>query len=266
MSAPSSNGSSAGRAATTGPEQVAGPEAVSVTGPEAVAAAATRPEAVAGAAAATGPEAEPVTAVNTGEPVPRTAARRRSGRRPGSADTRGQILAAAREIFAEKGFDKATVRGIARQAGVDPALVHHYFDGKEGVFVAAMELPVNPEKVIPVILAGPRAEAGERLARLILTITSDPGARQPLLALVRTAMTNDRMVVTIREFMTHALLHRVAESLGVPPVRMEAAFAQLFGVVLVRYVFELEPMASAEVEELVELLGPTIQRYVDGSA
>ncbi|MFI6509560.1 TetR family transcriptional regulator [Streptosporangium sp. NPDC050855] len=191
------------------------------------------------------------------------AARRRPGRRPGSADTRGQILAAAREIFAEKGFDKATVRGIARQAGVDPALVHHYFAGKEGIFVAAMELPINPENVVAAILAGPRDEVGERLTRLILTITSDAAARQPLLALVRTAMTNDQMVVMIREFMTRALLHRVAELLQIPPLRMEAAFAQLFGVVLVRYVLKLEPLASTDVEDLVELLAPTIQRYLD---
>ncbi|GAA2845452.1 TetR family transcriptional regulator [Streptosporangium fragile] len=197
--------------------------------------------------------------------TPAVPAGRRPGRRPGSVDTRGQILAAAREIFAEKGFDKATIRGIARQAGVDPALVHHYFEGKDGVFIAAMELPINPETVISTLLAGPREEIGERLARLILTITSDAEARQPLLALVRTAMTNERMVIMVREFMTHALLDRIAETLRVSRVRMEAAFAQLFGVVLVRYVLRLEPMASVDVEELVELLGPTIQRYLDGS-
>ncbi|WP_307827442.1 TetR family transcriptional regulator [Planomonospora sp. ID82291] len=190
---------------------------------------------------------------------------RRPGRRPGSADTRGEILAAARRTFAEKGFDKATVRGIAREAGVDPALVHHYFAGKEGVFVAAMELPIVPDEVVPQILTGPRGEMGERLVRFILTVTSDAEARQPLLALVRTAMTNDRAAGMIREFMTHALLLRVAEALDIPPIRMEAAFAQLFGVVLARYVLRLEPLASAGTEELVALLAPAIQRYLDGS-
>lgn len=189
-------------------------------------------------------------------------ARRRPGRRSGSADTRGQILAAARETFAEKGFDKATIRGIARQAGVDPALVHHYFSGKEGMFVEAMELPINPDIILAAITTGPREEAGERLVRLILTITSEADQRQPVLALVRTAMTNERMVVTIREFMTGALLNRVAEALDVPPIRVEAAFAQMFGVVLVRYVLELEPLASVSIEELVKLLTPTIQGYL----
>ncbi|MFC4057307.1 TetR family transcriptional regulator [Planomonospora corallina] len=192
-------------------------------------------------------------------------ARRRPGRRPGPADTRGEILAAARRTFAEKGFDRATIRGIAREAGVDPALVHHYFSGKEGVFVAAMELPVNPEEVIPRVLAGPRAEMGERLARYILTVTADAEARQPVMALVRTAMTNERAAELIREFMTHSLLGRVAQALDIPPLRMEAAFAQMFGVVMARYVLRLEPMASAGVEELVALLAPTIQRYLDGS-
>ncbi|MFF5208404.1 TetR family transcriptional regulator [Streptosporangium sp. NPDC000396] len=197
------------------------------------------------------------------EPV--TTGKRRPGRRPGSADTRGEILAAARETFAEKGFDKATVRGIARRAGVDPALVHHYFTSKEGMFVAAMELPVSPEDVIPAILSGPREQIGERLVRFILTMTSDAGARQPVLALIRTAMTNDQVVAMIREFVTQALLNRVAESLQIPPIRMEVAFAQMFGVVLMRYVLKLEPLASVDVEELVELLAPTIQRYLDGS-
>ncbi|GAA4228012.1 AcrR family transcriptional regulator [Streptosporangium album] len=201
----------------------------------------------------------------SGRPESEPTGRRRPGRRPGSADTRGQILAAARETFSEKGFDKATVRGIARQAGVDPALVHHYFASKEGMFVAAMELPVNPDDVIPMITSGPREEAGERLTRFVLTMTSAEEARQPVLALARTAMTNDRMAAMIREFVTHAVLSRVAETLEIPLIRMEAAFAQLFGVVLMRYVVKLEPLASVSIEELVELLTPTIQRYLDGS-
>ncbi|MBB4920452.1 TetR/AcrR family transcriptional regulator [Streptosporangium saharense] len=193
----------------------------------------------------------------------RTAGGRRLGRRPGSADTRGQILAAARETFAEKGFDKATVRGIARRAEVDPALVHHYFASKEGMFVAAMELPINPDEVIPALLAGPREEVGERLARFVLTMTSHAQARQPLLALVRTAMTNERMATMIREFLTHALISRVAQALDIPPIRVELAFSQLFGAVLARYVLRLEPIASVEVEELAGHLAPTVQGYLD---
>ncbi|GII77511.1 TetR family transcriptional regulator [Sphaerisporangium rufum] len=190
------------------------------------------------------------------------AGRRRPGRRPGSADTRGEIIAAARKIFAAKGFDKATVRGIAREAGVDPALVHHYFATKEGIFVAALRLPVDPDQAIPLILAGPREEIGRRLVRFLLTMTADPAARESIIAVMRSAMTNEQFGVMIREFLTRAVLDRVVAGLGIPPVRMEVAFAQMFGVVLLRYVLRLEPLASADVEELVDLLAPTIQRYL----
>ncbi|GAA1022642.1 TetR family transcriptional regulator [Acrocarpospora pleiomorpha] len=188
---------------------------------------------------------------------------RRPGRRPGVSDTRGQILTAARAIFAEKGFDKATIRGIARAAGVDPALVHHYFDTKEGVFVAAMRLPFDPAVLVPILVTGPREEVGERLVRFILTITADPKAREPVLALLRSAVTNDQVVAMIREFMVEALLGRVADALGIPLLRMEAAFSQMFGLVMARHIVQMEPMASADPEELVALVGPTIQRYVD---
>src|SRR5690606_18053311 len=96
--------------------------------------------------------------VSRGGPV--STVRRRPGRRPGSADTRGEILAAARKVFAEKGFDKATVRGIAREAQVDPALVHHYFSTKEGIFAAAMRLPLTPDLVFSTLNEGPREEIG----------------------------------------------------------------------------------------------------------
>jgi AcrR family transcriptional regulator len=190
--------------------------------------------------------------------------RRRPGRRPGAADTRGEILTAARRVFAEKGFDKATIRGIAREAGVDPALVHHYFDTKDGIFVEAMQLPMDPRVALPAVLAGPREEVGERLVRFILTLTSDPQAREPVIALMRTAMAHEQAVAMIREFVTQAVLERVAEVLKIPPIRLEVAFAQMFGVIMMRYILKLEPLASASIDELVAILAPTIQRYVDG--
>lgn len=187
--------------------------------------------------------------------------KRRPGRRPGSADTRGEILSAARKVFAEKGFDKATVRGIAREAQVDPALVHHYFDTKDRMFTEAMRLPVTPELVIPTLLDGPREELGRRLVTMILTVTAEAETREPMIALIRSAMTNEQAAQMFKEFVTKALLSRVADELGVPHLRIEAAFAQMFGVLMARYVLRLEPMASADPEELIDLLAPTIQRY-----
>lgn len=190
--------------------------------------------------------------------------KRRPGRRPGSADTRGEILAAAKKVFAEKGFDKATVRGIAREAKVDPALVHHYFDTKEGIFAAAMRLPITPEAVIPLLLEGPREDLGERLVRMILQVTATPETREPMVAMIRSAVTNEQAVTMFREFISNALLHQVADRLEVPHLRIEAAFAQMFGVIMGRYVLKLEPLASATHDELVEVLAPTIQRYFSG--
>ncbi|MEV4114006.1 TetR family transcriptional regulator [Nonomuraea sp. NPDC049695] len=190
--------------------------------------------------------------------------KRGPGRRPGSADTRGEILTAARKVFAEKGFDKATVRAIAREAEVDPALVHHYFDTKEGMFAAAMQLPITPDQVIPALLEGPREEVGERLVRLILQVTAAPETREPMVALIRSAMTNEQAATMFREFISNALLFQVADRLDVPHLRIEAAFAQMYGVIMGRYVIKLEPLASAGHDELVELLAPTVQRYLTG--
>ncbi|MEU5864704.1 MULTISPECIES: TetR family transcriptional regulator [unclassified Nonomuraea] len=190
-----------------------------------------------------------------------TDVRRRPGRRPGSADTRGEILAAARRVFAEKGFDKATVRGIAREAKVDPALVHHYFETKEGMFAAALQLPITPDEIVPMLLDGPREEIGERLVRTILGVTAEPETREPMIALIRSALTNEQAAAMFREFITNALLFQVADSLGVPHLRIEAAFAQMYGLIMARYVIKLEPLAGADPEELVELIAPTIQRY-----
>nr|WP_277351523.1 hypothetical protein [Microbispora sp. CL1-1] len=127
-----------------------------------------------------------------------------------------------------------------------------------------MRLPLDPSSALPLILAGPREEVGERVVRFVLMMTADPAAREPLLGLVRTAMVNEQAVGMVREFLSTAVLGRVAEALDVPPLRMEAAFAQLFGVVMTRYILRFEPLASADVDEIVALVGPTVQRYLAG--
>jgi AcrR family transcriptional regulator len=113
-----------------------------------------------------------------------------TGRRPGSADTRGRILAAARATFGERGFDAATIRDIAERAEVDPALVHHYFGSKQQLFVSAMELPVDFQAIVPRLLDGPREELGERFVRFVLELWEAPAMRPLLLGLVRSATTD----------------------------------------------------------------------------
>jgi AcrR family transcriptional regulator len=157
------------------------------------------------------------------------------------------------------------VRGIAQEAEVDAALVHHFFGTKEQVFVAALELPFQPAEVLPLFLTGPPEEMGERFVRVFLTIWRDPAARAPVLALLRSAATNQQAAEMLRQFVTAALLGPLANSLGVPRLRIAAAASQLVGLVMLRYVIGVEPLASADDDEIVALIAPTIQRYFDGA-
>lgn len=191
--------------------------------------------------------------------------RRGPGRPVGGVDRRATILDAARELFAEKGYAGASVRGIARLADVDPALVHHYFGTKEQVFVAAMELPFQPSEILPQVLAGEPDGLGERLVRLFLGIWADPDFRTPMLGMVRSAFTSEQGATMLREFVGSALLGRVAEAAGpVDPLRVQAAAAQLVGVAILRHVVRLEPLASATEDEIVALVAPVIQRHLVG--
>lgn len=186
----------------------------------------------------------------------------RPGRRKGPSETRPLIVKAARELFAEKGYDGTSLRAVARAAGVDPALVHHFFDGKPALFIEALEFPINPAVLLPQIAAGPREDIGERLVRTFLGIWSDPDLRPRILAIVRSASTSEQGAAMVREFMTAAVLDRVSDMLDIPRLNMVCAVAQMFGVAMLRFVLELEPLVSATEDELVELLAPTIQRYL----
>ena len=193
------------------------------------------------------------------------AARRGPGRPADGGDRRQAILDAARQQFAEKGFAAASVRAIARQADVDPALVHHYFGSKEQVFVAAMELPFDPAERLPQVLAGDPDQQGERLVRLFLGVWGDPAFRTPMLGLVRSAFTSEQGATMLREFVGSALLGRIVAAGDSPdPLRVQAAAAQLVGLVLLRHVVRLEPLASADDETLVALVAPTVQHYLRG--
>ncbi|WP_412749414.1 TetR family transcriptional regulator [Krasilnikovia sp. M28-CT-15] len=192
---------------------------------------------------------------------------RRSGRRPGNQDTRQSILDAARAAFAERGFDQASIRSIAGDAGVDPALVHHYFGTKEKLFLAAMNSPINPAELVPQALAGPREQAGERLVRLVLSVWDSP-AGGAAVALLRSAMSNDWTARLMREFVVTQILRRAVVELGLDPaqapLRAALVATQIAGLAAVRYVLKVEPVASAPAEELVAAIGPTVQRYLTG--
>ncbi|MFG3158029.1 TetR family transcriptional regulator [Streptomyces sp. NPDC048219] len=203
-----------------------------------------------------------------GTPAPGTPARRR-GRPPRteSAGTRDRILAVAREEFSERGYEKTSVRGIAKAAGVDSALVHHYFGTKEQVFEAAIEVAFAPALDAPEALGdGPLDGVGERLTRFILGLWENPGTRAPLLAIIRSAVNNDTAAAVFRRLVAAQLLRRIAERLDLPDaeLRAELAAAQLVGCAMLRYVIKVEPLASADPERIVARLAPVVQNHLTG--
>ncbi|MEV4316460.1 TetR family transcriptional regulator [Actinocrispum sp. NPDC049592] len=187
----------------------------------------------------------------------------RAGRRPGQTETREHILAAARAQFAALGYDGATIRGIAAEASVNPALIHHFFGTKERVFVAALRLPVDPALIVPTLLDGPREQFGERMVRFFLTVWGNPVSREPFLALMRSVVSNEQAVRMLLEFLGRTILAKVADGLGIPRLRMAAAASHMIGIAMIRYIVELEPLASAPDEEIIALLAPVIQHYID---
>ncbi|MEV1007716.1 TetR family transcriptional regulator [Streptomyces sp. NPDC049881] len=200
--------------------------------------------------------------------------RRGPGRPPRSRDgdeapgTRERILASARAEFGERGYDRASIRAIARGAEVNPALVHHYFGTKEGVFAAAVAAATRPAaQALPDGDGFPAAEFGVRFTRLFFGIWEDEATRTPLLAVVRSALDNEAAARIFQRFVRDELLSRVAGGLGAPDAEMRAELAagQLIGVVLMRYALRIEPLASADAEELVARLAPVVQHHLTGT-
>lgn len=204
--------------------------------------------------------------------------RRRTGRRGGNSGTREAILAAARQRFGDYGYDGATIRGIAADARVDPALVHHFFGTKERLFAAAMQLPVVPGEIVAAALA-PEARApgrglGEHLLLTVLGAWDLPDIRSTFLGLLRSAVTSERGAAMLREFATEAILSRIAEAVraegdgaaGTDDAEFRAALvvSQVLGLALTRYVLEIGPLARADQQALAAAIGPVVEHYLSG--
>ncbi len=190
----------------------------------------------------------------------------RTGRRPGDSGTQQAILDAARSAFTETGYDGATVRGIAREAAVDPALVHHYFGTKEHLFVAAMQLPIDPAVIIPALIAPGVDGLGERIVRMFLSVWDSPEAVHPFLGLLRSAMTHEKSAAMMREFVTSAIFGRLTAALEVdqPQLRANLVASQLMGIAFTRYILRVEPLAGTDADTVVTIVAPTLQRYLTG--
>lgn len=187
----------------------------------------------------------------------------RTGRRRGTGGTREKILAAARSHFGEAGFEATTIRGIAAGAGVDPALIPHYFGSKEGVFLAAVQFPADPAEFIPRLLEPGIDGLGERLALFFLEMWDSP-AGASLLGLVRSVVSSELAADMMREFVTREVLGRLAAAIKIdhPQLRASLVASQLVGLAMLRYVIKVPALERASRKELARWIGPSIQRYL----
>lgn len=192
---------------------------------------------------------------------------KRPGRRPGTSSARDDILASARKLFSLNGIDKTSIRAIASDAGVDPALVHHYFGTKLDLFREVVQLPVDPSVVLQPLRDVPVDELGVTIPQLIIALwDSELGAN--MLAVFRSALTgaDDGLV---RVFFREVLVNIIAERVDSPPgsgvLRAEFAITQMAGILVGRYIMAIEPLASLTAEQIALTVGPNIQRYLTGA-
>lgn len=191
---------------------------------------------------------------------------KRRGRRAGGEDTKTALLHAAREVFVERGYEGATVRSIAAKAGVDAAMVNHWYGSKENLFAkAVLQLPFDPTELVKQLLDGPPEQTGERIVRTFLGVWDATGGG-PFAALVRSVTSHEGVATVLREFFLHNVFSKLVEGLTDDEVELRATLSasQVIGMGMVRYVVRFEPLASADADTLVAAVGPTIQRYLTG--
>ena len=195
-----------------------------------------------------------------------TSNRKRPGRPSGTSDTRDRILTNAREMFARNGIGKTSIRSIAAAAGVDSALVHHYFGTKEQLFAAAVHIPIDPMLVIGPMREAPIDELGLTLPSLLLPLW-DSEMGSAFLATLRSMLAGDG-VGLIRSFLQDVIAVEIGSRVDEPPgsgrIRVQFVASQLVGVVMARYILELEPFASLPVEQIAETIAPNLQHYLTG--
>lgn len=189
---------------------------------------------------------------------------RRTGRRPGDSGTRAAIRAAAARQFAERGYDRTSLRSIAREAGVDQKLVAHFFGTKQQLFVEVVQLPFDPAEAVPAVFGGDPEHAGERVARFVLGLLENPETRRPLVGLVRAAATEPEAARMVRELITREVFARIVEALGSDDADLRASLvgSQVVGLLTARYIVGVEPLASLPAETVAAAIAPNLQRYL----
>lgn len=192
--------------------------------------------------------------------------RKRPGRPAGPSDRRERILASARELFSRNGIDKTSIRAIAADAGVDAALVHHYFGTKTQLFAAAIHIPIDPMTVIGRLKEVPVEQIGHTLPSILLPLW-DSEIGKGFVATLRSILAGND-VSLVRSFLQEIIIGEIGPRVDNPPgssrVRIQFVASQLVGVAMARYILELEPFATLPADQIAETIAPTLQRYLTG--
>lgn len=193
---------------------------------------------------------------------------RKRGRPKGSTTgtTKAAILRAASKEFSHAGYEAASLRSVARRAGVDPALVHHYFKDKDDLFVQTMHIPVNPGEIIAQAATAPLEQMGEALVRALLTTWRKPAFRTAVTAMIRGLISSSSATKILRPFLQKEIFSRLGSRLPEDSAEPRVALvaSQIIGLIVARYIIDLEPLVSMDDEQVIELVAPTIQRYLTG--
>ncbi|WP_190264411.1 TetR/AcrR family transcriptional regulator [Glutamicibacter nicotianae] len=193
---------------------------------------------------------------------------RKRGRPKGSTTgtTKAAILRAASKEFSHAGYEAASLRSVARRAGVDPALVHHYFKDKDDLFVQTMHIPVNPGEIIAQAATAPLEQMGEALVRALLTTWRKPAFRTAATAMIRGLISSSSATKILRPLLQKEIFSRLGSRLPEDSAEPRVALvaSQIIGLIVARYIIDLEPLASMDDEQVIELVAPAIQRYLTG--
>jgi len=187
------------------------------------------------------------------------------GRRPGSGDSRADILTAARVLFAELGYERASLRAIGRRAGVDPSLIFHYFESKEGLLREVLTWPVDPTDVLANGMAEvPPDEVGEELVRRVLSVWEDPRVHPVLLSMFRTAVSHELATSMLRQTLQRTVIPAISSLVDDDTADERAALigAQMAGILVARYVIELPALTRMSKADVATAVGPAVQHYL----
>ncbi len=187
----------------------------------------------------------------------------RVGRRPGAGSTRETVLKAARARFASDGFNATTIRRVAADAGVDPSQVMQFFRSKDELFAGVMEVPISALQRFDTAFEGPDEHLGERVVRSYLLAWEGAAEEsEPLMAMLRGAIVNEQAAAQLRDFIQSRLLHGTNGRTDEARLRVGLAASMLIGITLGRLVVGVPVLASADLDTLVDTVGPAIQRLL----